>query len=77
MPVGRADVVIDAAPSPAAIDAALERLEAAARQKGLAIGAGSALPITLDRLAHWSAALRERGIDLVPVSASFNLKVKT
>ena len=77
VPVGRADVVIDAAPSPAAIDAALERLEAAARQKGLAIGAGSELPITLDRLAHWSAALRERGIDLVPVSASFNLKVKT
>jgi uncharacterized protein len=76
LPVGRADMVIDAAPSANAIDAALARLEAMARQKGLATATGSALPVTLDRLAHWTAGLAERGIDLVPVSATFGMKAK-
>jgi len=76
LPVARADIVIDAAQSANAIDAALARLEAMARQKGLATGTGSALPVTLDRLARWTSGLAERGIDLVPVTATFGMKAK-
>ncbi len=77
LPVARADVVIDATPNAAAIDAALERLESLARQKGLASASGSALPITLERLSRWAAGLKERGIDLVPVTATLSLKAKS
>jgi uncharacterized protein len=72
----RVDIVIDAAPNAAAIDAALAQLENLARDKGLAAASASALPVTIDRLAHWSAGLMERGIDLVPVSATVNLRGK-
>ena len=64
----RADVVLDVRPE--ALDAALFRLEAAARQNGLAIGVASALPATIDRLARFSKALEARGFALVPVSAT-------
>ena len=74
--VRRADIVIDAAPSAAMIDAALGRLEAMARDKGLATASASALPITLERLSAWATALGDRGIDLVPISATVNLKAK-
>jgi polysaccharide deacetylase 2 family uncharacterized protein YibQ len=74
--VRRADIVIDAAPNAAAIDAALAQLESLARDKGLAAASANALPVTIDRLAHWAAGLAERGIDLVPVSATVNLKAK-
>ena len=40
----RADIVLDSAGGPGAIEAALARLEAIARDKGLAIGVASALP---------------------------------
>jgi len=74
--VRRADIVIDAAPSAPMIDAALGRLEAMARDKGLATASASALPITLERLSAWATALGDRGIDLVPISATVNLKAK-
>ncbi|MFI4996780.1 MAG: divergent polysaccharide deacetylase family protein [Hyphomicrobiales bacterium] len=77
LPVQRADMVIDAAPNAAMIDAALERLEAMAREKGLACASGSALPVTIERLSHWAATLSERGIDLVPVTATLNLRGKS
>jgi polysaccharide deacetylase 2 family uncharacterized protein YibQ len=64
-----ADAVVDADAAPAAIDAALTRLEALARARGAAIGAATALPSSLDRIARWSAGLEARGIELVPVSA--------
>jgi polysaccharide deacetylase 2 family uncharacterized protein YibQ len=77
LPVGRADIVIDAAPNVPAIDAALNRLEAMAREKGVALASASALPITLDRLSRWTAGLSERGIDLVPVTSTLSLKAKS
>jgi polysaccharide deacetylase 2 family uncharacterized protein YibQ len=64
-----ADAVVDADAAPAAIDAALTRLETLARARGAAIGVATALPSSLDRIARWSAGLEARGIDLVPVSA--------
>lgn len=60
---------IDATPSAQAIDQALGELEASAIQNGRAIGVAEAYPVTLKRLAEWSATLEVRGIALVPASA--------
>lgn len=65
----RADLVIDAKPSPDAIDASLARLETLARQNGAAVGFASALPVTLPRLARFARDLERRGLALAPVSA--------
>jgi polysaccharide deacetylase 2 family uncharacterized protein YibQ len=69
LPLGTADVVIDANPAPEAIEAALIRLEALARSRGGAIGVAAALPASVERIARWSAGLEARGVALVPVSA--------
>ena len=68
VPYGKADLVIDAAPTAAEIDAALERLEAIARERGLAVGSASALPISIARIARWAPTLAARGILLVPIT---------
>lgn len=65
----RADLVVDATANAIDIDAALARLETIARERGSAIGAATALPVTVDRLARWTQALAARGITLVPISA--------
>ncbi len=65
----RADVVLDATNKAAEIDAALGRLETAARVKGSAVGFATALPVSVERLARWAKGLEQKGIDLVPVSA--------
>lgn len=64
----KADVLIDRVPTPAELDAQLSRLEARAREKGFALGIGSALPVTIERVAQWARSLEERGIILVPVT---------
>jgi polysaccharide deacetylase 2 family uncharacterized protein YibQ len=69
LPFAKADVVIDAVSSPAEIDKALSRLESLARSRGLAVGYGSALPVTVERIAAWAKGAQGRGIALVPVSA--------
>ena len=68
----KADIALDAVPSPGEIDAALARLEAMARSRGVAVGAASALPVSIDRIARWAKAAEARGITLVPVSAVAN-----
>jgi polysaccharide deacetylase 2 family uncharacterized protein YibQ len=70
----RADVVLDADRSADAIDAALARLEAAARKNGLAVGSASGLPVTVERIARFARTLEERGIALVPLSAAASAK---
>jgi hypothetical protein len=65
----QADVVIDAMSTPEAIETALGKLETVARREGEAIGVATALPVTLEHLEHWVAALEARGIALTPVSA--------
>jgi uncharacterized protein len=61
--------VLDATPTPAEIDNALAKLESIARERGVAVGVASALPASIDRIAHWAKAAAGRGIVLVPVSA--------
>ncbi len=68
----KADAVLDAVPTAADIDNALARLEATARNRGVAIGAASALPVSIERIAQWSKAAEGRGIMLVPVSMVAN-----
>ena len=58
--------------SAAEIDNALARLEATARNRGVAVGAASALPVTIERIAQWAKAAEGRGIMLVPVSMVAN-----
>ncbi len=69
LPAARADVTIDTNLKSADIDEALSKLERVAREKGVAIGVGSALPLTLDRVVRWSKTLEQKGIVLVPVSS--------
>jgi polysaccharide deacetylase 2 family uncharacterized protein YibQ len=69
VPFAKADVVIDAAPTAAEIDGALARLEALARERGLAVGASGASPVAIERIARWAKAAAGRGIALVPISA--------
>ena len=69
VPFARADIVIDATPTPQNIDAALARLENLARERGVAVGSASALPVSIDRIAQWAKAAESRGIVLVPISA--------
>jgi hypothetical protein len=66
---GTAEVMIDANPSPEAIDKALTRLVTIARQRGSAIGIGTASAITVQQVHEWSASLAAQGITLVPVGA--------
>jgi polysaccharide deacetylase 2 family uncharacterized protein YibQ len=67
----RAQVVIDADPTPQSIAAALELLEGEARANGFAIGTGSGLEVTVDSVKAWAEQLQTKGILLVPVSAMY------
>jgi polysaccharide deacetylase 2 family uncharacterized protein YibQ len=69
VPFLQADVVLDADTTPAAIDQRLDQLAALARQRGYAIGTGSAFPVTVDRIDAFAAAAEKRGIVLVPLTA--------
>ncbi len=69
LPAARADIIIDASLKSADIDEALLKLERIAKDKGVAIGVGSALPLTLDKVVRWSKNLEQKGIVLVPVSS--------
>ena len=66
----RADIVIDSTAEPGAIEAALARLEAIARDKGLSIGVASALPASVESIGRFARALEARGIALVPLSSA-------
>ena len=54
---------------PPHIDGALARLEAVARERGIAVGVASALPASIERIAQWAKAAESRGFVLVPISA--------
>lgn len=65
-----ADAVIDADQSPEAIDLALGKLEKIAIERGFALGVGSGLPVTIERVTEWSRTLEDKDILLVPASAA-------
>ncbi len=72
MPFAKADLTLDTVPTAADIDRALGKLEATARQRGIAVGFATALPVSIDRIARWAKAAEARGILLVPISAVAN-----
>ena len=76
MPFAKADLAIDAVPTALEIDRALAQLESLARERGLAVGIASALPVSIERIAAWSKALDGRGIMLVPLTTAM-LKSKS
>jgi len=65
----KADLTIDAVPAPGDVERALSRLETMARERGVAVGVASALPVSIERIAKWAKAAEGRGILLVPISA--------
>ena len=69
VPFAKADAILDTTAVPADIDAALTRLEALARERGVAVGFATALPTSINRIANWVKAATARGIVLVPISA--------
>jgi uncharacterized protein len=71
----KADLVLDAVARPEAIDLALKKLEALAREKGSAIGVASALPVSLDRLERFAREVENRGFVLVPLSAARTIAI--
>jgi uncharacterized protein len=76
LPFAKGDVTIDAVPTSAEIDHALSDLENLAKERGVAIGTASALPISIERIGLWIKALEGRGIMLVPLTTAM-LKTKS
>jgi polysaccharide deacetylase 2 family uncharacterized protein YibQ len=70
VPFAKADLTIDVVPTAAEIDRALAQLETVARQRGVAVGVASALPISIDRIGSWIKMLESRGILLVPLTTA-------
>jgi polysaccharide deacetylase 2 family uncharacterized protein YibQ len=66
----RADLAIDAVPTPKEIAAALSDLESRARHDGSAIGVARPLPASVAGIVSWAAGLKGHGVVLVPVSAA-------
>jgi polysaccharide deacetylase 2 family uncharacterized protein YibQ len=76
MPFAKADLSIDAVPTSAEIDRALAKLETLAKERGIAVGIASALPISIERIGIWIKALESHGIMLVPLTTAM-LKSKS
>ena len=76
MPFAKADFIVDAVPTSADIDRTLVKLETLAKERGLAVGVASALPISIERIAAWIKTLDSRGIMLVPLTTAM-LKSKS
>jgi uncharacterized protein len=76
MPFARADLSIDAVPTALEIDRALVKLESLAKERGVAIGIASALPISIERIGVWVKTLENHGIMLVPLTTAM-LKSKS
>jgi polysaccharide deacetylase 2 family uncharacterized protein YibQ len=69
LPFAKTDVIIDSVPTPGEIDRALGRLEAAARERHVAVGIASALPVSIAHIEKWAKAAQSRGLLLVPITA--------
>jgi polysaccharide deacetylase 2 family uncharacterized protein YibQ len=66
----KADITLDVVPAPDDVDRALARLETVARERGIAIGMASAVPVSIERIARWAKAAAGRGILLIPITAA-------
>jgi len=72
-----ADLIVDADPNLSAITRSLAKLETIALERGIAIGVASGLPVTVGQITEWVKTLKEKGIVLVPVSATITLRQNT
>ncbi|WP_449254528.1 divergent polysaccharide deacetylase family protein [Bosea sp. (in: a-proteobacteria)] len=70
IPALKVDRTIDAVARADAIDKELASLEAMARDRGIAVAAASALPVSIERIAQWARSLDGKGIVIVPASAA-------
>jgi polysaccharide deacetylase 2 family uncharacterized protein YibQ len=70
IPTLKIDRTVDAISQAAAIDKELAGLEAMAQERGIATGAATALPVSLDRLSRWAQTLEAKRIQLIPLSAA-------
>jgi hypothetical protein len=41
-----------------------------AKERGIAVGVASALPVSIERISVWTRALESRGIMLVPLTTA-------
>jgi len=69
MPAVQATRIVDPVQNPEVIATSLDTLEKVARETGSAVGVASGFPVTVDALVQWTAALKEEGYVLVPVTA--------
>jgi polysaccharide deacetylase 2 family uncharacterized protein YibQ len=69
LPFAKADMTIDTVPTASEIDHALGRLEMAARERSIAVGISSGLPVSIDHIAKWAKTLADHGVQLVPITA--------
>lgn len=69
IPRASADRIIDDQLAGEAIDQQLLALEASALQRGQALGAGFAYPVTIAQVSRWTEQLDARGYQLAPASA--------
>lgn len=76
VPFAKADISIDAVPTAVEIDRALAKLETLAKERGMAVGIASALPISIERIGVWTKAIESRGIMLAPLTTAM-LKSKS
>jgi polysaccharide deacetylase 2 family uncharacterized protein YibQ len=76
VPFAKADITIDAVPSAGEIDRALAKLEGLAKERGIAVGVASALPISIERINAWTRTLDSHGLLLVPLTTAM-LKSKS
>jgi polysaccharide deacetylase 2 family uncharacterized protein YibQ len=76
MPFAKAEFSIDAVPTALEIDRALAKLENLARERGVAVGYASALPVSIERIGAWIKSLESHGIMLVPLTTAM-LKSKS
>ncbi|CCE09317.1 conserved hypothetical protein [Bradyrhizobium sp. STM 3843] len=76
MPFAKGDVAIDAVPTAVEIENALAKLESLAKDRGVAIGTASALPVSIERIGTWIKGLDRKGILLVPLTTAM-LKSKS
>jgi polysaccharide deacetylase 2 family uncharacterized protein YibQ len=75
-PFAKSDIIIDAVPTPGEIDHALAKLEGLAKERGVAVGSASALPVSIERIGVWIKTLDSHGIMLVPLTTAM-LKSKS
>lgn len=63
------DVFLDHHETDAFVKESLEKLEAVAKRKGYAIAIGHPKRATIDGLKNWIPTLKEKGFEIVPISA--------